>query len=146
MKNGLVVIRQASLSGVSVEQLRAAVGWDRMDGLYDRILTQSYTHFSVMGNSMLIGFMNVLSDGIADATLLDLMVHPTYQGKGLGKALVEHAVRELIADGIQFIQVVFEPSLENFYRACGFSIIKAGVIDRNDPNRMRLNEIGKIDE
>jgi ribosomal protein S18 acetylase RimI-like enzyme len=123
------VERQAPLTGAQVEALREAVGWDRMTGMYDLILNRTYTHFSVMEASQLIGFVNVISDGIGDAFLVDLMVHPDFQHQGIGQALVKQAVAELRADGVQLIQVTFEPELESFYRACGFHIVKAGVID-----------------
>jgi GNAT superfamily N-acetyltransferase len=124
------VERDAKLSGTQIENLRVAIGWDRMDGYYDRILLRSYVHFSVHNdNGRLIAFVNVISDGIADAFLVDLMVHPDFQGRGIGQALVNQAIEGLRADGIRAIQVIFEPHLEPFYRACGFHIMQSGIID-----------------
>ena len=124
------VKRNAELSGTQIEDLRVAVGWDRMEGYYDRILARSYAHFSVHQESGgLIAFVNVISDGIADAFLVDLMVHPDWQGRGIGQALVNRAIEELRADGIRAIEVIFEPHLESFYRACGFHLMQSGVID-----------------
>jgi ribosomal protein S18 acetylase RimI-like enzyme len=123
------VVRQAPLSGTQVEDLRSSVGWDGMQGKYDQILAQSYTHFSVTDNARLIGFVNVISDGVADAFLVDLMVHPAFQHQGIGKALITYAINDLREDGIRFIQVIFDPELESLYRECGFHIVKAGIID-----------------
>ena len=124
------IVRQARLTGAAIEDLRVTVGWDRMAGYYDRILTRSYTHFSVSDGPCLIGFVNVISDGIGDAFLVDLMVHPAFQHQGLGQALVTRAIEGLTADGIRCIQVIFDPVLEPFYRRCGFQIVQAGIIDR----------------
>jgi ribosomal protein S18 acetylase RimI-like enzyme len=124
------IVRQAPLTGAQIEALRVAVGWDEMPGMYDQILARSYTHFSVTESSRLIGFVNVISDGIADAFLVDLMIHPDFQHEGLGKALVAHAIGALQADGIRCVEVIFAPELEAFYRACGFhDVVKAGIID-----------------
>ena len=128
------VLRNANLYGKQIEDLRVAVGWDRMDGYYDRILARSYAHFSVYDDDgSLIAFVNVISDGIGDAFLVDLIVHPDDQGKGIGKALVTKAIDDLRADGIRAIEVIFEPHLESFYRACGFHIMQSGIIDTWKP-------------
>ncbi len=128
------VLRNANLNGKQIEDLRAAVGWDRMDGYYDRILARSYAHFSVhVEDGSLIAFVNVISDGIGDAFLVDLIVHPDDQGKGIGKALVTKVIEDLRADGIRAIEVIFEPHLESFYRACGFHIMQSGTIDTWKP-------------
>jgi GNAT superfamily N-acetyltransferase len=125
-----LIQRNAPVNGAHIEDLRVAVGWDRMDGYYDRILARSYAHFSAhYDNGSLIAFVNVISDGIADAFLVDLMVHPDYQGAGLGQAIVAQAIEALRTDGIRVIQVIFDPHLEPFYSACGFHILQSGIID-----------------
>jgi ribosomal protein S18 acetylase RimI-like enzyme len=128
-----LVQRDAPLTGAQIEDLRVAVGWDRMAGRYDRILVRAYSYFSISQTNQLLGFVNVISDGIGDAFLVDLMVHPDFQRVGIGRALVIEAVVQLKADGLRCIQVIFEPELEAFYQACGFHILKAGIIDTAAP-------------
>ena len=126
--------RNEKLSGKQIEDLRVIVGWDRMEGYYDRILARAYAHFSIQDETgKLLAFLNVISEGIADAFLVDLMVHPEYQGKGLGKAIVAQAIESLRGDSIRTIEVIFEPHLESFYRACGFHILQSGIIDTWEP-------------
>ena len=129
------VMRQADIPPRAVQDLREAVGWDRSEGTTARVLAQSYAHFSITDASGLVGFLRVVSDGVDDAYLGDLMVHPRLQRKGLGRALITRALEELSADRIRCIQVTFHPGLEPFYRACGFDIIGAGIIDRFDRAR-----------
>jgi chloramphenicol 3-O phosphotransferase len=121
--------RGALIQEQEIEALRVAVGWDRSAGTYDRILPNTYTHFSIRQDGTLIGFLNVISDGIADAFLVDLMIHPAYQGTGLGTALVQRAIHDLQQDGIRCVEVIFEPRLESFYRKFGFFMLRAGIID-----------------
>ncbi len=80
-------------------------------------------------NGELVGYVSVLSDGIADAFLLDLMVHPDHQGTGLGSHLVKRVVRDMERAGVRCIQVTFNDHLEPFYARCGFHIFKGGIID-----------------
>src|SRR5512136_1333836 len=96
---GYQIERNASLTGKQIEDLRETVGWDRMDGIYDGILARAYTHFSAQDGTQLIAFVDVISEGVADALLVDLMIHPDYQGRGLGQALVAQAIQELKSDG-----------------------------------------------
>ena len=122
-KNGIVEPNE-------IEDLREAVGWDRSKGIYEQVLQRHYAYYTARSaNGKLIGYVSVLSDGVADALLLDLMVHPKHQGTGLGKQLVRRAVIDMKQAGIQCIQVTFQNHLEPFYAKCGFHIFKGGIID-----------------
>ena len=107
---------------------RRSVG-DRMEGKFERILNGLYGHYCVRSGERLVGFVSVISDGVADALLVDLLVHPDFQGKGLGTELVRRVISDLTADGIRSIQVIFNPSLRGFYSRFGFHIVSAGIID-----------------
>ena len=113
------VDRDAAIASPEIEALRASVSWVPQSG-YERILAGSYRHFSIRRHSRLVGFVNVISDGVLDALLVDLMVHPGFQKQGLGRALVNEAVASLSDDAIRYIQVIFNPALLGFYRECGF--------------------------
>ena len=130
MGQGFSVERDRPVRPDEIESLRAAVGWDRMEGRYGRILPKLYAHYSVRESSGdLVGFLSVLSDGVADAFLLDLMVRPDHQKNGIASALVKEAIRELKSAGVKCVQVLFDPELEPFFRRFGFHILRAGVID-----------------
>jgi ribosomal protein S18 acetylase RimI-like enzyme len=126
-----VIKRDEPVAAREIEDLREAVGWERFENKYDRVLPNSYAHFTVREGPQLLAFVNVVSDGLSDAFLVDLIVHPSVQRRGIGRELVESAVAALTADGIKCIQVTFNPELEKFYRDCGFYIFKAGIIDND---------------
>ena len=124
------IVRDGPVEAGEIEDLRQAVGWDRSEGTYDRVLARHYVHYTVRDNGgRLIGYMSVLSDAVADAFLLDLVVHPQCQRKGIGTRLVRRAVRDMKDAGVQCVQVTFDERLEPFYAQCGFHIFKAGIID-----------------
>lgn len=122
--------RSKSVDPGEVNQLRAAVGWEFSDETSEKRMERHYAYYSARDDeSNLIGYLSVLSDGIGDAFLIDLMVHPEHQKTGLGMRLVRKAIGDMKQAGIQCIQVTFNDELESFYKKCGFHIFKAGIID-----------------
>lgn len=113
-----------------IEDLREAVGWDRGDGVYDTILKMHYAYYTVrLGVGDLVGYISVLSDGVSDALLLDLMIHPQAQRQGIGIRLVRYAIQDLKRAGIRCVQVTFDERLKRFYEKCGFHVFSGGIID-----------------
>jgi GNAT superfamily N-acetyltransferase len=114
------IVRDANVAAAAIEELRRAVGWNPLVGHYGEALRGTYAHFSIVDDDQLIGFARVIADGRIYALVVDVLVHPKVQHQGLGRQLVEHVVSALAAGGIQAIQLICEPALEPFYRACGF--------------------------
>jgi GNAT superfamily N-acetyltransferase len=77
----------------------------------------------------LVGFVNVVWDGLVHAWLQDTMVAAKVRGRGIGTELVAVA-REAARDaGCEWLHVDFEDHLRGFYLgACGFRPTAAGVI------------------
>jgi GNAT superfamily N-acetyltransferase len=126
----LDIVREGTVAPAEIEALRIAVGWDKGSGNYDKILQRHFTYYTVRASDgHLIGYMSILSDGLADAFLLDLMVHPDFQGQGVGRRIVQRAIRDMKDAGIQCVQVTFDEKLRDFYRKCGFFIFGGGVVD-----------------
>jgi len=70
----------------------------------------------------LVGFVNVLWDGLVHAWLQDTMVATSARHRGVGSALVETAVAEARAAGCEWLHVDFDEDLREFYvDACGFT-------------------------
>ena len=77
----------------------------------------------------LVGFVNVAWDGGVHAFVLDTIVHPRAQRKGIGRQLVAVAVEEARAAGCEWLHVDFDDHLRAFYfDACGFEPTNAGLI------------------
>ena len=76
----------------------------------------------------LVGFANVVWDGLVHAWLQDVMVAPDRQGDGLGVALVELATEQSRAAGCEWLHVDFAPEHAAFYLdRCGFRPAPAGI-------------------
>ena len=78
----------------------------------------------------LVGFVNVGWDGASHAFLLDTLVTSRVRHQGVGKRLVQIAVKEAHAAGCEWLHVDFDDQLGPFYfDACGFVSTTAGLLD-----------------
>jgi GNAT superfamily N-acetyltransferase len=77
----------------------------------------------------LIGFVNVLWDGLVHAWIQDTMVATAARHRGIATRIVARAVEESHAAGCEWLHVDFEDHLRSFYLdACGFTPTNAGLI------------------
>lgn len=67
-----------------------------------------------------IGMGRVLSDGVSDAYIQDLVILPPYRGQNIGKKLVQTLVDHCRSKGILWIGLIAEPGSSQFYTALGF--------------------------
>ena len=67
-----------------------------------------------------IGMGRVLSDGVSDAYIQDLVVLPEYRGKNIGKKIVSVLIDHMTAQGITWIGLIAEPGSDQFYKTLGF--------------------------
>ncbi|MCU1367398.1 MAG: hypothetical protein JWL72_2576 [Ilumatobacteraceae bacterium] len=77
----------------------------------------------------LVGFVNVVWDGLVHAWIQDTMVDPRDHHRGVGRQLVADAVAASRAAGCEWLHVDFDDDLRSFYfDACGFTPTNAGLI------------------
>lgn len=93
------------------------------------IWRRSLAYIGAYHDAQLVGYVNVAWDGGVHTFLLDTTVHPDYQRQGIGAQLVRTAIEAARAQGVQWMEVDYEPHLEQFYRACGFRPTLAGLLD-----------------
>ncbi|EPS67510.1 hypothetical protein M569_07266, partial [Genlisea aurea] len=75
----------------------------------------------------LIGMARATSDHAFNATIWDVLVDPNYQGRGLGKALIEKLIRTLLQRGIGNISLFADSKVVEFYRNLGFEADPEGI-------------------
>jgi GNAT superfamily N-acetyltransferase len=105
---------------------------------------------TVFGNSMftcfvyagttLVGAGRALADGLDCAYIADVAVHPEYQGRGLGTAIIQRLLAS--AEGHKKIILYANPGAEPFYDQLGFLRMKTAMAIWNDP--ARAVEIGLL--
>ena len=89
---GLVLSCEREIDLIELEQLCDAVGWSRRPVRRVRkALTHSLLRVGLWRHDpripKLVGFARCTGDGVVEATVWDVAVHPHYQGAGLGKQL-----------------------------------------------------------
>ena len=123
-----------TVSAKALSDLRESVGWNRMEDEYNNPLMTSYYHIAVYEDDKMVGYIDSVSNGVTDAYIQDLMVHPDYQGKGLGTELMNQMIAYLKENRIYIISVVFEESLKPFYDRFGFSSMLCGQMETYNSN------------
>jgi ribosomal protein S18 acetylase RimI-like enzyme len=77
--------------------------------------------------SRLAGMGRVLSDGVSDCYIQDLVVLPGYREKGIGTKIVATLVEACKARGVSWIGLIAEPGSERFYESLGFRVMQGHV-------------------
>jgi ribosomal protein S18 acetylase RimI-like enzyme len=70
-----------------------------------------------------IGMGRILSDGVSDAYLQDVVILPEYQGYGIGKKLVQFLLNYCLSRNIYWIGLISEPNQNQFYSSLGFKLM-----------------------
>ena len=85
----------------------------------------SNTVCSTFTGQKIIGFGRAISDGQYQSAIYDVVVLPEFQGKGVGKIIMDALLEKLQKTGPVLIYVA--PGKEDFYRKFGFGELKTGM-------------------
>lgn len=108
-----------------IEELCHAVGWNSrpLDKL-EKAIKQSFSYVCAWyihdEKQKLIGFARAVSDSAFNAMLLDIVVHPDFQGQGIGKKVVNNLVEQLHQSEVTDITLLAAPHMVDFYHKLGF--------------------------
>ena len=125
-------VYNAQVAANDISNLREAVGWNRLEGCYQNPRMTSFCHIAAYEKDQLVGFVDSVSNGVTDAYIQDLMVHPDFQGKGIGTELMNRMIALLKEKQIFMISVIYEESLKEFYRRFGFYEMLSGQLQTYD--------------
>lgn len=82
-------------------------------------LLNSHTLISAWDGEQMIGVGNAISDGFLVVYYPHLLVHPAYQGRGIGKRLME--ILKQRYKGFHMQMLVADCEAIAFYERCGFT-------------------------
>lgn len=115
-----------------LEELCDAVGWSRRPlRKVKKAIEYSFivaSMWEVRGaRRRLVGFSRATSDHAFNATVWDVVIHPDFQGKGLGKGLMKYLIEKLRRQDISNITLFADPQVVEFYRGLGFMSDPEGI-------------------
>lgn len=105
-------------------RLHQTTGWNAKglytyDQLYTAICNNWYS-VSIYHNKNLIGYGRIISDGIYQTLICDVMVHPEYQKQGIGKEVMKSLLNKCEEEGIKWVQLFCAKGKQDFYKKLGF--------------------------
>ena len=120
------------------EQIRQIIGlyrdqgwWqpsdDRSERLLSRLIAGSHCFVIATEGDRIVGMGRVISDGVSDAYIQDLTVHPDRRKQGIGQFILQTLLERLNTDGIRWIGLIAEPGSDNLYRRAGFREMAASI-------------------
>ena len=130
-KSGLVLSRSRPFDLIDLEQLLASVGWSRRPlRRVRRALDNSLLKVGLWRHDpkfpRLVGFARCTGDGVLEATVWDVAVHPLYQGNGLGKELMIYILELLKEMEIKRVTLFADPGVVDFYLGQGWELEPQG--------------------
>lgn len=74
-----------------------------------------------------VGMGRVISDGVSDGYIQDLVVLPQYRKGGVGRQIVAVLLEKCRKEGLTWIGLIAEPGTEAFYLPLGFRVLTGHV-------------------
>lgn len=107
-------------------RLFAAAGWgDVPRNMAQTAIQNSYATFSVVYEHQTIGMARLLGDGAMAFFLKDFVIDPAFQGRGLGRLLLQHIeayIRARLQPGwTGYLQLISARGKEDFYLKSGYA-------------------------
>ena len=127
-----------SVSWEEVAILFHAVGWGRRDphDVQSAFARSTFKAFAFEG-AKLVGFGRTVDDGRYYATVVDVVISPSHQRKGIGRAIVEDIQNRL--NGFLVVTLTAAADVQPFYRRLGWRHQTTAMIRPRSEEQARLN-------
>ena len=123
----MITIRKQEIVNLEdVLHLYQAVGWTNYTNqpqMLEQALSHSLAIYLALDGDVVVGLIRLVGDGFSSVFVQDLIVLPSYQRQGIGRALVKEALGDY-KDAYQ-VQLATEQTEKNvgFYRSMGFETL-----------------------
>jgi N-acetylglutamate synthase-like GNAT family acetyltransferase len=133
-------------SKIDLQQLQALFNrtafWGQQRNIEDLevAIANSNPVVTVWDGDRLIGFARATSDGVYRATIWDVIVHPDYQGAGLGSKLVETVLSHPLVNRVERVYLMTTHQ-QRFYKRIGFQENQTTTMVLTNSSNAELQEI-----
>ncbi len=120
-------IQENVLTAKDFIKLRVSAGWGELleQQAQDALKNSLFTN-AVMDQGQVIGMGRLVGDGVYICYVQDLVILPKYQGKGIGKLIMERLIAHTKEHGVSETNVTLglfaAKGKEEFYQKLGFTI------------------------
>ena len=119
-----ITFRPRPPAATDYQQLFETTGWNQQyrasrEELYQAISNSWYV-LSAYHKDKLVGFGRIVSDGVLYALICDLIVKPTYQGRGIGTALLNKLIDRCRSQHMRVLWLFSAKGKSSFYKSFGF--------------------------
>lgn len=104
------------------EMYRLAPLGNKSSGWLETAFSNSMFKFFALENGVLVAAGRAVADGVDCSYICDIAVHPSHQGRGLGREVIERLIAA--SRGHRKIILYAVPGKEDFYRKFGFRRMK----------------------
>ena len=118
-----MLIQYRSPTITEYTRLRGLVGWWETDeNATDMALKNSLFSVVAVEHDTVIGFGRIIGDGGLYFYIQDLIIHPEFQTKGVGKSLMKELMGYIMANAKSgaFVGLMAAKGLEKYYDRFGF--------------------------
>ncbi len=121
----IIIKRNPPIFPEELENLCSKVGWSpRPLNLVKQSLENSFCYITAWHKDkekeQLIGFARAICDRTFHGVLLDIVVDPRFQNRGIGKAVVKTLIEQLSKAQVRDIILIASPHVADFYHKLGF--------------------------
>ncbi|WP_322348790.1 GNAT family N-acetyltransferase [Paenibacillus albus] len=111
-----------------VPKLRESVGWDGRYSDYPLLFERCNFWAGLRDeHNELIAFGYISGMGLQHGYMEDIIIHPEYQRKGIGEALVKSLLQEADRAGLEIVTLTYDKKHQLFYTRSGFVPSAGGV-------------------
>jgi len=111
-----------------VELYKEGSWWDKGSdaSFIPKLIKQSFVFVVALDvtSGEAIGMGRVISDGVSDAYIQDVVVSKKWRGHGVGRLIIDRLVSYCLSHNVAWIALISEPDQEGFYIPLGFTEMK----------------------